>query len=115
IVGEVAFALVLLSGAGLFLRGLARFANLDPGWQVDGLVTAQLRPQGSKYATENARRSFLRVLEEKVKALPGVQRAAVSRSQPIWGFNSSGPVIIEGQPEPEAGQLPEVFQEPISP
>jgi hypothetical protein len=42
IVGEVAFALILLTGAGLFLRGLQRFANLDSGWRVDGLVTAQV-------------------------------------------------------------------------
>src|SRR5215510_7232075 len=33
IVGEVAFALILLTGAGLFLRGLQRFINLDPGWR----------------------------------------------------------------------------------
>ena len=115
IVGEVAFALVLLAGAGLFLRGLQRFAHLDPGWRVDGLVMAQVRPQGSNYANEAQRRTFLRQLEERVTALPGVQRVALSRSQPIWSFNSSGPVVIEGQPEPEAGQLPEVFFEPVSP
>ncbi|HXQ72290.1 MAG TPA: ABC transporter permease, partial [Pyrinomonadaceae bacterium] len=36
IVGEVAFAMVLLAAAGLFLRGLHRFINTDPGWRVDG-------------------------------------------------------------------------------
>ena len=36
IVGEVAFAMVLLAAAGLFLRGLQRFINTDPGWRVDG-------------------------------------------------------------------------------
>jgi putative ABC transport system permease protein len=114
IVGELAFALVLLAGAGLFLRGLQRFAYLDPGWRVDGLVTAQLRPQGSNYANEAQRRSFLQQLEGRVAALPGVQRVALSQSQAAFGFNSSGPVIAEGQPEPEAGQLPEVFWEPVS-
>jgi putative ABC transport system permease protein len=115
IVGEVAFALVLLTGAGLFLRGLQRFAHQDPGWRVDGLVTAQVRPQGSNYATEAQRRTFLQQLEERLSALPGVESVALSRSQPVWGFNSSGSVVIEGQPVPEAGQLPEVFFEPVSP
>jgi putative ABC transport system permease protein len=114
IVGEVAFALVLLAGAGLFLRGLQRFAHQDPGWRVDGLVTAQIRTQGSRYANDDHRRAFLQQLEERVSALPGAQQVALSRSQPIWGFNSSGSIIIEGQPEPEAGQLPEVFFEPVS-
>ena len=41
IIGEVAFAMILLAAAGLFLRGLQRFINSDPGWRVDGLVTAQ--------------------------------------------------------------------------
>ena len=114
IVGEVAFALVLLAGAGLFLRGLSRFANLDPGWRVDGLVMAQIRPQGSSYANDNQRRTFLEQVESRVGALPGAQQVALSRSQPVWSFNSSGPVIIEGQPVPEAGNLPEVFMEAVS-
>jgi len=114
IVGEVAFALVLLTGAGLFLRGLQRFAYQDPGWHVDGLVMAQVRAQGANYANETQRRIFLQQLEERVAALPGVQQVALSKSHPVWGFNSSGPIIIEGQPEPEAGKLPEVFFEPVS-
>src|SRR5215510_2647291 len=40
VVGEVAFAMVLLTAAGLFLRGLQRFINSDPGWRVDGVVLA---------------------------------------------------------------------------
>src|SRR4051812_4820532 len=42
IVGEVALALVLLTGAGLFIRGLDRFLRRHPGWQVDGLVIAYM-------------------------------------------------------------------------
>jgi predicted permease len=114
IVGEVAFALVLLAGAGLFLRGLQRFAHLDPGWRVDNLVTAQVRVQGAIYSDDAKRRVFLKQLEERVAALPGVAQVALSRSQAVWGFNSSGPFIVEGQPEPDPAQLPEVFREPVS-
>jgi putative ABC transport system permease protein len=114
IVGEVAFALVLLTGAGLFLRGLQRFGNLDPGWKVDGLVFAQVRPQGTNYTTDDQRRVFLRQLEDRLAAIPSVQRVSLSKSPPVWGFNSSGPFIAEGQPEPEAGKLPEVFMEMVS-
>jgi len=115
IVGEVAFALVLLAGAGLFLRGLQRFLQTDPGWRVDGLLTATVALQGPNYVKEPPRAVFYQQLEERLRALPGVQQVAISGSQPVWGFNSSGGVVIEGQPEPLPGQWPEVYFEPISP
>jgi predicted permease len=115
IVGEIAFALVLLAGAGLFLRGLHRFAQLDPGWRVDGLLTAQIGLRGANYANPPQRVAFYQRLEERLRALPGVEQVALSNSQLVWGFNSSGSHIIEGQPEPPPGQWPEFFQEPVSP
>ena len=114
IVSEVAFALVLLTGAGLFLRGLQRFAQRDPGWRVDGLVTAQLGFRGPNYATPEQRIAFFQAFEGRVRALPGVVDVAISSSQPIAGFNSSGPLIAEGQPEPEPGHYSEVFSEAVS-
>jgi predicted permease len=115
IVGEVAFALVLLAGAGLFLRGLHRFANLDPGWRVDGLVVAQINLQGSNYANPPQRAAFAQRFEERIRALPGVEQVALSGSLLVWGFNSSGSFRIEGQPEPQPGEWPEVFFEPVTP
>jgi len=114
IVGEVAFALILLTGAGLFLRGLQRFANLDPGWRVDGLVTAGIGLPSAKYKNDDQRRAFYQRLEERLAALPGVQQVAISNSQPVWGFYSSSSLAVEGQPEPQPGQYPEVFREPVS-
>jgi putative ABC transport system permease protein len=115
IVGEVAFALILLAGAGLFLRGLQRFANLDPGWRVDGLLTAQIGLQGANYANPPQRLAFYQRLEERLRALPGVERVALSGSQAVWGFNSSGSFRIEGQPEPRPGEWPEIYFESVSP
>jgi len=114
IVGEVAFALVLLTGAGLFLRGLQRFINLDPGWRVDGLVTAQISLQGEKYAKPEEKRAFHQKLEERLAALPGVQQVTLCQSQPVWGIYSSGSFRIEGQPVPQPGQWPEIYMEPVS-
>lgn len=114
IIGEIAFALVLLTGAGLFLRGVHRFANLDPGWRVDGLLTARISLQGASFATEEQRRNFFSSLEERLSSLPGVEGVAISVSQPVWGFTSSGSFIVEGQPEPEQGRYPEVYFEPVS-
>ena len=114
IVGEVAFAMVLLAAAGLFLRGLQRFINADPGWQVDGLVTAQMSLRGEKYASDKQRVVFLTELENRLRTLPGVQHAAIGGSNLVFGFNSSSSFLVEGQPEPPPDQYPEMFFEPVS-
>jgi predicted permease len=115
IVGEVAFAVILLSGAGLLLRGIQRFVERDPGWRVDGLLTAQLNLQGPTYATPAQRLSFYDRIGERFRALPGVERVAISASQPpVWGFSASTGVFVEGRPQPAPGQYPEAFFEQVS-
>lgn len=114
IVGEVAFAMVLLSAAGLFLRGLQRFMNTDAGWRPDGLVTAQMTLRGDKYSKDPQVVAFLSELETRLKSLPEVQQVAIGSSQPVYGFGSSSSFVVEGQPEPSANQYPEMFYEPVS-
>ncbi|HET6977451.1 MAG TPA: ABC transporter permease [Pyrinomonadaceae bacterium] len=114
IVGEVAFALVLLAAAGLFLRGLQRFINADPGWQVDGLLTAQMSLRGEKYTEDKPRVVFLTELENRLRTLPGVEHAAIGGSQMVFGFNSSSSFLVEGRPEPPPDKYPEMFYEPVS-
>jgi len=114
IIGEVAFAMILLAAAGLFLRGLQRFISTDPGWTVDGLVTANMSLRGERYAKNAQLVAFFSELENRLKTLPGVQHLAISDSQPVFGFNSSDSFVVEGRPEPPADQYPEVFIEPVS-
>ena len=114
IIGEVAFAMVLLAGAGLFLRGIQRFINADPGWRVDGLVMAQMGLRGEKYKEDKQRVVFLNALEERLRTLPGVENVAIGSSHPVYGFNSSSSFLVEGQPEPPPDKYPEMFFEGIS-
>src|SRR5215510_15449301 len=114
VVGEVAFAMVLLTAAGLFLRGLQRFINSDPGWRVDGVVLANMTLRGEKYATDKQRVAFLTELENRVSTLPGVQRVALGGSHPVFGYTSSNSFLVEGLPEPPPDKYPEMFFEPVS-
>jgi predicted permease len=114
IVGEVAFAMVLLAAAGLFLRGLQRFINSDPGWRVDGLVMGAMSLRGDKYKDDKQRVVFLTELENRLRTLPGVQQAAIGGSHPVFGFNSSSSFVVEGRAEPPPDKLPEIFFEPVS-
>lgn len=114
IIGEVAFAMVLLAAAGLFLRGLQRFINSDPGWRVDGLLTAQMGLRGEKYKDDKQRVVFLTQLEDRLRTLPGVEHVAIGSSNPVFGFQSSSSFLVEGQPEPPPDKLPEMFYEPVN-
>jgi predicted permease len=114
IVGEVGFALVLLTGAGLFIGGLQRFLRLDPGWRVEGLVFAQLNLKGTNYARAFQRRVFFDQLEQRLAALPGVGRVSFSESLPVWPFGSSSGLQIEGRPIPPGQPVPEVYHEAVS-
>jgi putative ABC transport system permease protein len=115
IVGEVGFALVLLAGAGLFIGGLQRFVNQNPGWRMDNLVFAQVSLKGTNYLRSFQRRAFFDQLEERLAALPGVERVGLSESLPIWPFGSSSSLEIEGRPIPRGQTVPEVYRESVSP
>jgi predicted permease len=114
IIGEVAFAMILLTAAGLFLRGLQRFINSDPGWRVDGMVMAQMNLQGDRYSADKQRVLFVTELENRLRTLPGVEHVAIANSNPAFGFQSSSSFLVEGQPEPPPDQYLEIFFESVS-
>ena len=113
VVGEVAFALILLTGAALFLRGIQRFTERDPGWRVEGVLTGRLALVG-RYAAPPQRLVFYQQLESRLRSLPGVRDVSISRSVPTRGLNQSGGGIVEGRPDPGPGQYPEMYLEPVS-
>jgi putative ABC transport system permease protein len=115
VVAEVALALVLLAGAGLVVNGLRSFAALDPGWQVDGMTVGYLTLPERKYGNDNSLRGFADSLEEKLAALPGVQRVALGWTLPVRQFNVTASFNIEGRPETRKGFMPNRFVNGITP
>jgi hypothetical protein len=65
--------------------------------------------RGEKYAKDTERVAFLFDLENRLQALPNVERVAIGSSQPAFGFNSSSSFIIEGQPNPSLISIPKCF------
>ena len=114
IVGEVALALVLLSGAGFFIRGLQRFMHRNFGWDTTGLLTGTITLPENRYPTDEARRVFHERLEERLASLPGVEHFALGSSLPTWSFGSSGGVFVEGRPTPPAGKEPLIYNAVVS-
>ena len=75
---------------------------------------AAMNLRGEKYAEEKQRLPFLNELENRLRALPGVEHAAIGGSNPVYGFNSSSSFLVEGHPEPPPDKYWEIFYEPVS-
>lgn len=102
VVGQIALTLVVLTGAGLLLKSLARLHALDPGYEVERLTLVEIAVPPWKYEAGAAQHRLFEGVLEGVRALPGVLAATAVVSAP---FSGSGGVDImfaaEGQ-EPHA-------------
>ncbi|MCU1233892.1 MAG: permease, partial [Candidatus Solibacter sp.] len=72
VAGQVAMALFLMVGAGLFLRTLQKLQSTDAGFDKDGVVVVQLDPESASLK-DQAMVGTAHRLEERVRALPGVR------------------------------------------
>jgi predicted permease len=93
---QVALSIALLVGAGLCLRSLAAATRMTPGFQAEGIVVGWLDLFSAGYAADDGRAFYRRMLE-RVRALPGVESASLSRRIPL-GFmgGSYTDVTVEG-------------------
>ena len=98
VIGEVAIALVLLVGAGLFLRSMARLQAVDPGFHPEGVVTATLSLPKARYATKAQQAAFFHAVEDKLAGSPGVIAAAHALPMPFSGDDWTASFRIQGRP-----------------
>ncbi|HTZ20780.1 MAG TPA: ABC transporter permease [Opitutaceae bacterium] len=115
VVSQIALALALLSGVGFFIRGFHDLLQRDPGWNPTGVWSGVISLPESHYRTPGQLRTFHRQLLERLSALPGVDRTALSSAVPLFGYFNSFNVVVEGRPAPARGQEPLVEQAVVSP
>jgi predicted permease len=95
--GQVAISLLLLFGAGLFIRTLANLRGMDAGFRGDQVLLATLDPGLSRYSPERSN-AFYAELLERVSALPGVRSASFADA-PLLSWAYVDGVSIEGANE----------------
>jgi putative ABC transport system permease protein len=98
VVVQIALSVALLFGSLLFARTLMNAASVDPGFEPAGLMVARVdyRPVGRP---EPARAAYRDEIVERLRAVPGVQAAAVTAIVPFSGDSSGNDVWPEGRPE----------------
>ncbi|HUK16367.1 MAG TPA: ABC transporter permease [Bryobacteraceae bacterium] len=98
VICETALALLLLVGAGLFLRSLARLEVVNPGFEPRGVITGILTLPQSRYAKEEQQIPFFRAVTERLAATPGVEAAAMGLPLPFSGSEASASFSILEKP-----------------
>jgi predicted permease len=84
---QVSMSLVLVTNAGLLLRSLQQIFAVDSGFQTRDVSVTYPRPPIGGY-TPGDNDSYYPQVIERIKALPGVERASISLSKPAGGFSS---------------------------
>ena len=101
VVSEVAFACVLLVGAGLLIRSLIRVLDVDMGFDPAHAATIRVDPD-SRYTTPEQRNAYFDEVLRRVKDIPGVQSAGITDALPLgrnrtWGSPAKGVTYERGR------------------
>ena len=102
VVAEVALAVILLVGAGLFIGSFVQLMRVDPGFDYRNLVVFNVSPrfQGNFQEAMKISRTYVPQMQEAVRHLPGVTNVAtVSGGLPLTGSWSRNSVTIPGRGE----------------
>jgi predicted permease len=111
VVSEIAFACVLLVGAGLLIRSLIRVLEVDMGFEPARAATIRVDPD-SRYATREQRTAYFDEVLRRVKEVSGVESAGITDALPLgrnrtWGAPAKGATY-------ERGRFPSAFVRVVS-
>jgi predicted permease len=102
VAAEMALAVVLLAGAGLMIRSLAKLWSVDPGFDPHHVVTFRVSLPRAAGSNPDAARAAWRQLQYQVRAVPGVQSASLTISALPMAGDSEFRFWLEGQPKPSS-------------
>jgi predicted permease len=101
VVVEMAMAFVLLIGAGLMLRTMARILNVNPGFDPRGVMTFTYAfPPPMNAASGESLRAAFRQLHDKVQSIPGTQAVSLTWGAFPMAWEDDEQFWLEGQPKP---------------
>jgi putative ABC transport system permease protein len=97
VVVEITCALVLLCGAGLLIKTLWKLNAIDPGFDPQKVLVAEVVLPKTKYADEVRQTAFFQQLLERIKSLPDVESAGGTTNLPMSGTNMVFLASVEGR------------------
>jgi predicted permease len=100
VVLEMAIALVLMVGAGLMIRSLAKLWSVDPGFSAQNVLNFNLASAQPLGETPSATRAAFRRLHDSIAAVPGIQSVSLSVGSSPMSGDSELPLWLEGEAKP---------------
>jgi putative ABC transport system permease protein len=102
--GQIAVAAILLVGAGLFAKSLAKLTAIELGFDPARAVAMRLTVPEAAYPTPEAWIGFHQMLLDRLAGLPGADAVAITSAVPLEGGAAESGVLKEGDPMPAPGQ-----------
>jgi len=113
-VAEVAFAMILLVGAGLMVRTLGSLITAERGFRTENVVAFHVAFLNERYPGA-AKQIILERILQRLRAIPGVTLAGGSTSLPPSRMQQATGYIVEGDPPAQPGREPQAIYVPASP
>jgi putative ABC transport system permease protein len=98
VVGQLALALVLLTGAGLLLRSLLRLQEVPSGLDAERLLAVPISPPTPRYDAPERALQLYRDVAAAVATVPGVLSVALTNHVPLSGASMNSAIEVEGAP-----------------
>ncbi len=95
-ISQIAFALVLLVGAGLLLASFRQVLQIKPGFAAERVLTGSVALPSIRYKGNQELRAFTKLALDKLRALPGVAVAGATNSIPFGDSFSDSVIFAEG-------------------
>ena len=114
-IAEVAFAVLLVIAAGLLIRSFLALSHVDPGFRAERLLTARVTPNQEFCSDPSRCISFYRELLDRMRAVPGVNSAALINTLPLGGRLAKRSLEIEIEPTSPGAIMPLFWMDVVTP
>jgi len=115
VVGEVALAVIMLSGAGVLLKSLRSLQQIDIGFDPERILTARISLPPLNYPNDARAIALVQQLEERVRGLPGVLNTGTMGWTPVVGEGGTWSIVFDGREIREIAAAPSADPQQVTP
>jgi predicted permease len=115
VVAEVAFAVLLVTAAGLMIRSFWAISHVSPGFRPEHILTARITPNESFCNDAKRCLAFYRSVQEQVQAFPGTSGVALVNTLPLGGRVSKRSLDVENYDVPAGEDVPLFWLNVVTP
>jgi putative ABC transport system permease protein len=98
VAAQLSLSLGLLAGASLLIGRFVDLSTANPGYELAGVSTMRLTIEQERYGGADARAQLARAIEDRIRAIPGVEAVGITTVNPLCCGDWGAPIEVEGRP-----------------